>query len=182
MRAGPSFCCLLLGASCSLAPAGDGKLYAVGGNQAGSAVATVARFVLPTAGRPQGAWEGPAGIAPLPAPRTELGLVGLPNGRLVSAGGHDDPSGSAAFPKSAYAFRLAILTNTSSTLWSNALFLTIGITNNSSYWSGNTLVTHTNFFWELEPVEVVSNPVPKIQSSSISSIETQVFLDEGIDE
>jgi hypothetical protein len=43
--------------------------------------------VLPTAGSRQGSWEGPGGIAPLPGARTLLGLVGLPNGQLIAAGG-----------------------------------------------------------------------------------------------
>jgi hypothetical protein len=73
-----------------LAPAGDGKLYAVGGNRAGAVVDTVERFVLPTAGLPLGAWEGPGGIAQLPSPRADLGMVGLPNGGLVAAGGNAD--------------------------------------------------------------------------------------------
>jgi N-acetylneuraminic acid mutarotase len=79
----------------SLAPAGDGKLYAVGGNQAGGAVTTVERFVLPTAGSPLGRWEGPSGITPLPAARTVFGLIGLPSGRLVAAGGSAIASASA---------------------------------------------------------------------------------------
>jgi N-acetylneuraminic acid mutarotase len=77
-----------------LARGGDGKLYAVGGEQGGSLVNTVERYVLATPGGTDDGWEGPDGIAQLPAPRTALGLVGLPSGQLIAAGGTDSASGS----------------------------------------------------------------------------------------
>jgi hypothetical protein len=109
----------------------------------------------------------------------------MANGALVasfSAGSAlDVNSGSAAFPKSAYAFRIVSLTNTASSIWTNAGPLTAGITNYSVYWSGSTLVTHTNYFWELQAVEVISNKVPARLSASVASVEAQVFSDEGVD-
>lgn len=125
------------------------------------------------------AMKGPnaGGVYRNPLPMSDGQLVAC----LSPGASLDVNSGSAAFPKSAYAFRLVRLTNAPSGLWNNAGFLTAGITNNSSYWSGNTLVTHTNFFWELQPVEVVSNTIPQSQTAGISAIEAQVFLDEGVD-
>lgn len=109
----------------------------------------------------------------------------MANGALVasfSAGAAlDVNSGSAAFPKSSYAFRLVSLTNTASTIWTNAGPLTAGLTNYSVYWSGSTLVTHTNYFWELQPIEVISNKIPARVSASVASIEAQVFAEEGVD-
>jgi hypothetical protein len=84
-------------AGLGLAPAGDGKLYAVGGLLSGAGMTTVERFVLPTPGAPKGSWEGPSGLAGLPAARGLLGMVGLPNGRLLVAGGTDTGNGTTAF-------------------------------------------------------------------------------------
>ena len=110
----------------------------------------------------------------------------MANGSLVACftpgSAPDTNSGSAGFPKSSYAYRLMALTNNPATkLWNNATNLTAGITNFSVYWSGSTLVTHTNYFWELQPVEVVSRPIPSRQTASVATIEAQVFAEEGVD-
>src|SRR5262249_49154196 len=87
--------------------------------------------------------------------------------------------GTAAFPRSRYAFRLTTLTNFNG-VYTNAQLLTPGLTNLASYWSGTTLVTHTNGLWELQPVEVVSRPVPPRQTSSVAAVEMQVLAEEGV--
>jgi hypothetical protein len=121
---------------------------------------------------------------------TALGLYRNPlpmaNGTLVAAYATgtvavDTNQGSAAFPKSAYSYRLVTLTNTSSGIWTNESFLTTLFTNVVSYWSGNTLVTHTNGLWALQPVEVVSSPIPGRSNASVAAIEARVFADEGVD-
>jgi hypothetical protein len=107
----------------------------------------------------------------------------LTNGALVacySPGNALDANiGTAAFPRSRYAFRLTTLTNFNG-IWTNAQFLTAGLTNVSTYWSGNTLVTQTNALWELQPVEVVSRNLPGRQAASVNPIEAQVFAEEGV--
>jgi hypothetical protein len=126
------------------------------------------------------AMKGPTGLGlyrnPLP----------MANGTLVAAyasgtAAADSNLGSAAFPKSAYSYRLVTLTNTGSGLWTNEAFLTPAFTNVVSYWSGNTLVTHTNGLWALAPVEVASNRIPARASASVAAIEAQVFAEEGVD-
>ncbi|HEU0040572.1 MAG TPA: hypothetical protein VFR76_15000 [Verrucomicrobiae bacterium] len=121
---------------------------------------------------------------------TPLGLYRNPlpmaNGTLVAAyasgtAAADSNLGSAAFPKSAYWYRLVTLTNTSSGIWTNESFLMPAFTNVVSYWSGNTLVTHTNGLWALSPVEVVSNKIPARLTAPVAPIEAQVFAEEGVD-
>ena len=126
-------------------------------------------------------------------PNASFGLYRNPlpmaNGTLVASyttGGNatDSNQGSAAFPRSAFGgYRLMALTNNASGVWFAASNLTtsVTITNVVSYWAGNTRVTHTNNLWELQAVEVVSNKVPARLSSSVASVEAQVFAAEGVD-
>ena len=113
---------------------------------------------------------------PLPMANGTLVAAWTANGTAL-----DSNLGTAAFPKSAYAYRLVALTNNASNVWFAATNLTSGFTNTISYWAGNTHVTHTNGLWELQPVEVVSNQVPAQLSASVASIEAQVFAAEGVD-
>jgi hypothetical protein len=124
------------------------------------------------------------------APNASLGVYRNPcpttDGSLVAsftlATAADSNTGSTASPKSSYNFRVSFLTNNPATkLWATSTNLTTGITNFSTYWSGNTRVTHTNFFWELQPTEVVSNKIPARQSASVASVEAGVFDAEGVD-
>ena len=112
---------------------------------------------------------------PLPMASGSLVASYTANGSVVDAN-----LGTAAFPKSAYKYRLVALTNNNGT-WSAATNLTGGFTNVVSYWSGSTRVTHTNGLWELQPVEVISNKVPARLSASVASVEAQVFAEEGVD-
>ena len=128
--------------------------------------------------------------SPLGKGPNALGLYRNPlpmaNGMLVAsytptAPVLDTNAGTAAFPKSAYGnFRLVTLTNNNGT-WSAATNLTSGFTNHITYWDGNIRVTHTNGFWELQPVEVISNQVPARQVSSVAAVEAAVFAAEGVD-
>jgi hypothetical protein len=126
------------------------------------------------------ATKGPnaLGVYRNPLPLTDGSLVACfsPGAAL------DVNSGTAAFPKSAYAFRLLTLTNNPATkLWNNATNLTPGLPNRSVYWSGSTLVTHSNLFWELQPVEVVSRPVPTRLTAAVADVEARVLAEEGVD-
>jgi hypothetical protein len=121
------------------------------------------------------AGPNPAGVYRNPCPLTNGGLVAC-----YSAGPAVDANlGSAAFPRSRYAFRLTMLTNVGGT-WTSSQLLTSGLTNAASYWSGNTLVSQTNGLWELQPVEVVSRKLPARQSALVDPLEAQVFVDEGV--
>lgn len=75
-----------------VAAAGDGTLYAIGGDNGGGSVTTVERFTLPAGSFGLGSWAGPGGISPLPAPRAYLDAIGTPNGNLYAVGGFT-PSG-----------------------------------------------------------------------------------------
>ena len=112
---------------------------------------------------------------PLPMASGALVASYTANGSVVDAN-----LGTAAFPKSAYKYRLVALTNNNGT-WFAATNLTSGFTNVVSYWSGSTRVTHTNGLWELQPVEVISNKVPARLSASVAPVEAQVFAEEGVD-
>ena len=111
----------------------------------------------------------------------------MANGTLVAsftagAGSILDTNiGTGANPKSAFPnFRLVVLTNNNG-LWSASSNLTSGFSNTVSYWNGTTRVTHTNGFWELQPVEVSSNKVPARLNAAVASVEAAVFTAEGVD-
>jgi hypothetical protein len=107
------------------------------------------------------------------------------NGALVAAFSPgtalDSNLGTASRPLSRYAFRLVALTNSGAGMvWTNAQFLTPGLTNVAIYWSGTTLVTNIGPLWELQPVEVGVRTVPPPQSAAVNPIEATVFTDEGV--
>lgn len=113
---------------------------------------------------------------PLPMANGTL-VASFTSGAVVA----DSNQGNPQFPKSLFPnFRIAALTNNSGT-WSASTNLTGGFTNIVSYWNGTTRVTQTNGFWELQPIEVVSNGIPPRLISSVATIEAQVFTNEGVD-
>jgi len=91
----------------------------------------------------------------------------------------DSNLGTEAAPKSRFDFRLVTLTNAGG-FWTNEQFLTTGLTSSVSYWKGNVRVTQTNRLWELQPVEVVSRPLPSTLPALVDPIEAQVMKDEGV--
>ncbi len=111
--------------------------------------------------------------------------VPLSNGALIASssptagGALDSNLGSAAFPRSRYAFRLTTLTNLHG-VYSDDQRLTPGLTNRASYYQGNLLVTQTNALWELQPVEVVPRAVPRRREAAVDPIEAGVFQAEGV--
>jgi N-acetylneuraminic acid mutarotase len=72
----------------ALARGGDGKLYAIGGqNQAGDSLATVERFSAPADTTQQGSWEGAGSVSQLPFGRWRPTAVGVPDGTIYVLGG-----------------------------------------------------------------------------------------------
>lgn len=123
-------------------------------------------------------------------PNASVGLYRNPlpmaNGTLLAsytatATALDTNIGTATNPKSSFAnFRLAALTNNNGN-WSFSSNLLSAFTNSVSYWNGASRVTHTNGFWELQPVEVVSRKIPTRLNASVASVESAVFDAEGVD-
>jgi len=117
-----------------------------------------------------------AGVYRNPLPMTDGKLVAV-----YSTGTNADNNiGSLTAPKSRYGFRLMLMQKQGNT-WVTNQFLTSGLTNSVSYWSGSTLVTQTNRLWELSPVEVRPRSRPPRQVAAVASVEGQVIDEEGID-
>jgi hypothetical protein len=94
--------------------------------------------------------------------------------------GVDTNTGTATLPTSQYKFRLMTLTK-GSPYWSANQNLTPGISKTAIYYEGNLLVTNTAVQWELQPVEVRARTIPVAAKSTVTSIEQQVFAEEGVD-
>ena len=123
----------------------------------------------------------PLGLYRNPLPMSDGKLVAVFTAANTSLNfGFDTNTGTASLPVSQYKFRLMLLTNTTS-FWTTNQFLTAGISNNSIYWDGATLVTNSSVVWELQPVEVRARNLPVPQKSSVPSIEQTVFAQEGVD-
>ena len=93
---------------------------------------------------------------------------------------YEGSGGTANFPDSKYDFRLKFL------VLSNGFYvpgtpLTTGLTNRAVYWSPDDLVTHTNFLWEFDPVEVVARTRPNRMQSNIPAPELAAFAQAGVD-
>ncbi len=115
----------------------------------------------------------------------------MADGKLISAvtpisiypGGFDTNLGTATFPKSAYNFRLTLLTNSAASpfYFTNQFLISNSLSNNAIYWVGTTRVTHTNALWELQPVEVRSRFIPTPWNPGVASIEQTVFASANVD-
>jgi hypothetical protein len=92
----------------------------------------------------------------------------------------DYNSGTVAQPVSFYAFRLKSL-KVSGTTYIPDITLTTGITINTSYYVGSTVVSYNGPAWELDPAEVVARTVPTAATSSVDPIEAAVFVANGVD-
>ena len=93
---------------------------------------------------------------------------------------YESGGGSAAFPSSSYDFRLKFLQFTNGFYAPGAL-LTPGITNRSSYWSPDILVTQTNLLWEFDPVEVVARVRPARLQEQVGAPEVAAFSAANVD-
>ncbi len=92
----------------------------------------------------------------------------------------DEGDTDREFPTSPFDFRLKFL------ILSNGYYvpstpLTGGLTNNSVYWDPDYLVTHTNNFWELDPVEVVARQRPNRIEPHMAAPELTAFANAGVD-
>jgi hypothetical protein len=88
--------------------------------------------------------------------------------------------GTTAFPTTGYDFRLRFLERTNG-FYSPGLPLTAGLTNRAAYWNPDALVTHTNFLWELDPVEVAARARPSRIQSHVAPPELAAFAAANVD-
>jgi hypothetical protein len=84
------------------------------------------------------------------------------------------------FPSTPYNFRLKFL-QPSNGYYAPVEDLTPGLTNQASYWSPDTLVTQTNFLWELDPVEVRARTRPVPFEVPLPDPELAAFTAAGVD-
>jgi len=127
----------------------------------------------------------PTGLNPLQNPETLYRTpVPLSDGALIAS--HvanvtqtDYNVGTAAQPASLYSFRLRSLTLSGST-YVPEIALTPGITLNTSYYVGATLVSYNGPAWELDPAEIAPRTAPVPQTSSVDPIEAGVFDSAGV--
>ena len=109
----------------------------------------------------------------------------LTNGQLIAA--HttetrgDNNDGTTAAPVSRYDFRLKFI-EPQGGLSAAGDALTGGIQKTITYYDPDTLVTYTGELWELNPVEVVARSRPEAIESQIPAIESQIFVDEDVDQ
>ena len=88
--------------------------------------------------------------------------------------------GSAGFPATKYDFRLKFL-QFANGFYAPDTTLTSGLTNRASYWSPDTLITHTNFLWELDPAEVVARARPAKLQPHLAAPELAAFAGASVD-
>ncbi|MEA3208916.1 MAG: hypothetical protein QOE70_1973 [Chthoniobacter sp.] len=111
--------------------------------------------------------------------------VALADGNLIashvgSVTQTDYNVGTQAQPASLYAFRLMSL-KASGAVFVPDVTLTTGLTINTSYYVGPTLVSYHGPAWELDPAEVAPRTVPLAATSAIDPIEAGVFAANGVD-
>ncbi|MEI8133963.1 MAG: T9SS type A sorting domain-containing protein [bacterium] len=128
----------------------------------------------------------PEGESPLPNHSGHYrNPLPLSDGRLIavhtSATLKDKNIGTRSHPISRYDFRLKTLTNKNG-IWIADSLLTPGIVKPVTYYDPDTLVHFSNVMWELDPVEVRVRIRPTKRTSTLSSPERQIFIEEGIDE
>jgi len=93
----------------------------------------------------------------------------------------DNNDGSVAAPISRYDFRLKFIVQQGE-FRAAGTPLTNGIQKTITYYSPDTLVTYSGDLWELNPVEVVARSRPSATTSHIPATESQVFVDEDVDQ
>ncbi len=111
----------------------------------------------------------------------------MSDGKFISAvtpaSGFDTNLGTATYPKSAYSYKLTLLTNSalSPFYFTNQFLITGALTNNAIYWAGTNRVNNTNALWELQPVEVRARFVPQPWNPGVASIEQNIFAAANVD-
>jgi hypothetical protein len=112
----------------------------------------------------------------------------LANGSLLAVHSpvtqYDSNSGTAAAPKSRYAFHLRMLVSSGTTMVpDSSLTVTSPQNVNLSYYAGGSPITYSGApLWELDPVEVIDRTAskPAQLNSSIAAVEQTVFDEEGV--
>ena len=92
----------------------------------------------------------------------------------------DSNIGTATQPQSRYDFRIRQLGQTGAH-WTPIMTLTNGISETLSWWDPDSLVSYSGNLWELNPVEVRARLRPARLSGHVTSIESQVFTQAGVD-
>lgn len=129
--------------------------------------------------------QSPTGLSPLINPETLYrSPVPLADGNLIASEAAnvtqtDYNSGTLAQPQSLYTFRLTSLKLSSGTYVPDVT-LTSGLTINTSYYDGGTLITYNGTAWELDPAEVAPRTAPTAATSPIDPIEAAVFAAQGV--
>ena len=96
-------------------------------------------------------------------------------------------NGTSSQPKIRYNFRIKTLRQhliDGKELYIADLPITQGIVRKVQYYNGNDyVVTQTDTLWELEPVEVITKPIPPIKKETeLSSIESDIFNESEVNE
>lgn len=159
----------------------SGQLISLTGNRSLNANAMQVRYLTPLSTR------SPASSAK-DIPKDHTGFYRNPlmttDGFMIASHTawalEEQNSGSTALPTSKYDFRLKILTE-SGGIYKPAEFLTSGLTNRAAYWNPDTLVTHTQLLWELDPVEVVARTRPARLTPTIEAPEHAAFESAAVD-
>ncbi|MFO1511890.1 MAG: hypothetical protein U1F83_03095 [Verrucomicrobiota bacterium] len=93
---------------------------------------------------------------------------------------YESGGGSTAYPFTYYDFRLKFLQFTNG-FYTPGTPLTTGLTNRAAYWDPDALVTHTNFLWEFDPVEVVARVRPARLQPHLAAPEQAAFAAAKVD-
>ncbi len=88
--------------------------------------------------------------------------------------------GSTQSPNWSYQYRLKKLVPQAE-FFAAGPNLTNGIQKNLSWWTPDALASYNGNLWELDPVEVVTRPVPTPRTQTLPAIEAGVFADEEVD-
>jgi Hydrazine synthase alpha subunit middle domain len=136
-----------------------------------SMVLTALTPTLGTSGVPQ-----QTGYFRNPLPLADGTLVAV---HTAATGGLQN-DGSTAAPNWSYQFRLKRLTLQNGFYAPNGT-VTAGIVKSLSWYTPDVLASYNGTLWELDPVEVVTRPVPTARVATLPAIEAGVFGDEGVD-
>lgn len=89
-------------------------------------------------------------------------------------------TGTLNNPKTAYDFRLKLLTNIAG-YYQPAAILTPDQIVTNAYYAGGQLITYQGRLWELDPVEVVARTRPLSRVATMTTVEQSVFDAVGVD-
>jgi hypothetical protein len=87
--------------------------------------------------------------------------------------------GTPAFPATPYDYRLKFL-QLSNGYYAPGALLTVGLTNQASYWDPDILITQTNILWEFDPTEVRARTRPVPYEVPMPAPELAAFAAAGV--